>query len=365
MKKKGGFLWYILVGVLVLALAVIIGMALTKDNTGNGDSTDVGDDSIVDDSDRNNQIGDSSEEEEDTPPEHGTGTEMFVMFGVDSRSDNLGKGTRSDSLMLIKVDHDLKQVHVVSIYRDCMVYQEGKGYKKITEAHSYGGPEYALSVINENFDLNIENFCTVNFNSVGDLIDMVGGVEMEITEDEVKYINGYIKETNSVRGTASEFINEPGVYLLDGTQAVSYSRIRYTVGWDYKRTERQRDVLFKVFEKSKTMSTVKRLEIVDALLDEINTNYSQDDMLVLMYYISEYEITTMTAYPKVFFAGVVDGNSFEVPYSLVDMNADLHRILLGETDYVPSEKVVEYSETMCNKVSGPNKDQRENEDDGE
>lgn len=364
MKKKGSMLWYILVGVLVLALVVIVGIAVTKGDK-NPNPSATGNAPVIDSSgDHSNEIGNSNgkDENEKIPPKAEEGTELFVMFGVDSRTGSLGKGTRSDSLMLIQVNHDLRQVKVVSIYRDCMVYQEGKGYKKITEAHSYGGPEYALDVINQNFDFNIENFCTLNFNAVGDLIDMVGGVEMEITADEVNTLNSYIKETNAVRGTSSEYINEPGVYLLDGTQAVSYSRIRYTVGYDFKRTERQRNVLFKVFEKTKAMTTEERLQIVDTMLAEINTNYSQDELLVIMYYLSEYEITTMTAYPKVFYGGSVEGNWVEVPVTLIDMNTELHEILLGETDYVPSDKVVEISDAMSNKVSGPNVDQRDDKD---
>jgi len=172
-------------------------------------------------------------------------------------------------------------------------------------------------------------------------------------------INGYIDETNKVCGTNSPHITEPGTYTLDGTQAVAYSRIRYTAGSDYKRTERQRTVLFKVFEKSKTMSTSQRLNIVDKLLKEINTSYTQDELLVLIYYMSEYEISTMTAYPKVFYGGSVDGSWVEVPCTLVDMNAELHKILLSEDNYTPSERVKEISETLRNKVKGPNIDQRD------
>lgn len=365
MRKRGSVLWYVVVITLAVALVAIIGWAIWGGSFGNRNSS-TGDGIPVtdDDDDRSNAVTGANRDDDDeaAPPQQGKGSELFVMFGVDSRSNKLGKGTRSDSLMLVRVDHDAEEVKVISIYRDCMLYQGEKGYKKITNAHSYGGPDFAVSVINENFDLSIENYCTVNFNSVGDLVDMIGGVEMEITEEEVQYINAPIKEVNAVRGTNSAYITEPGTYLLDGTQAVAYSRIRRAAGGDYKRAERQRDVLFKVFEKSKDLSRAKRLEIVDTMLDEISTNYDSDEILVLMYYISEYEITTMTAYPKVFYGGSVDGAWVEVPCTLVDMNKDLHEILLDETDYEPSDKVKEISETLRNKVSGPNNDQR---DDGE
>lgn len=370
MKKKGGMLWYILVAILVVALLVIVGVAVAKSNTGDVQPSEsvnsqvaggTEDSSDTQGSETESASGVETESESETeseivmdPVPAGDGKELFVMFGVDSRSDKLGKGTRSDSIMLISVNHDTKQVKVVSIYRDCMVYQEGKGYKKITNAHSYGGPTFAVDVINENFDLNITNYCTVNFNAVGDLVDQIGGVEQDITEAEVKYINSYIDEVNSVRGTSSAHITEPGTYVLDGTQAVAYSRIRYTAGSDYKRTERQRTILFKVFEKSKELSVTKRLKLVENMLEEVNTNYSEEEMLKLIYYISEYEITTMTAYPRVFYGGSVDGSWVEVPVTLIDMNTALHRILLDETDYVPSERVEEISAVLRGKVSGAN-----------
>ena len=375
-NKKSSLLFNILVAVLVLVLVAIVGIAISKRNEGDPQPSGSGNSQVgsqgseieeptgTDTETEPESESESETESEIAPPEpQGDGSELFVMFGVDSRSDKLGKGTRSDSIMLISVNHDAKQVKVVSIYRDCMLYQnydgKEKGYKKISNAHSYYGPEGAISVLNENLDLNIENYCTVNFNAVGDLIDQVGGVEMDITSSEVKYINGYIDETNKVRGTNSPHITEPGTYTLDGTQAVAYSRIRYTAGSDYKRTERQRTVLFKVFEKSKSMSTSQRLNIVDKLLKEINTSYTQDELLVLIYYMSEYEISTMTAYPKVFYGGSVDGSWVEVPCTLVDMNIELHKILLSEDNYTPSERVKEISETLRNKVKGPNIDQRD------
>ncbi len=383
MNKKGGFLWYVLVAVMALVLIVIIGLAVAKNNE-NTKSSESESSQIESETDTDTETetgtegatGSETESETETETESqteteseividpvpvGEGKDLFVMFGVDSRSDKLGKGTRSDSIMLVSVNHDTKQVKVVSIYRDCMLYQEGKGYKKISNAHSYGGPTFAMSVLNENLDLNLTNYCTVNFNAVGDLIDQVGGVEQDITSAEVKYINGYIDETNNVRGTNSPHITEPGTYLLDGTQAVAYSRIRYTAGSDYKRTERQRTILFKVFEKSKELSLTKRLNLVNQMLKEINTNYSEEEMLKLIYYISEYEITTMTAYPRVFYGGSVDGSWVEVPVTLIDMNTALHRILLDNNNYVPSARVEEISAVLRGKVKGANINQGDGE----
>lgn len=302
------------------------------------------------------------EEEEETGVSHDSGSEDFVIFGVDTRSTNLESGTRSDSIMIVHVDHDGQTVKVASIYRDCMVHIEGYDYEKITHAHSYGGPDLALSTINENFDLDIEKYLTVNFISVGDLIDEIGGIEQDITEEELEYINSYIDEVNEVRGTDSAHINVSGTHTLDGTQAVAYSRIRYTSGGDYTRSERQRSVLFAVFEAAKEMEADDRVELAEEMIEEINTNYSTNDLTSMLYYLSQYEITEMTAYPQVFYSGTVDGAWVEVPVTLVDMNESLHEFLYGETDYTPSETVQSYSNTLQEKAGTANNDLRDEED---
>ena len=197
-----------------------------------------------------NQVVQEEEEPEEVEEEPEVNQETFAIFGVDSRENNLGKGTRSDSLMVVNVDNTNKKVYIASVYRDCYVQIEGHGLDKITHAHSFGGPELAMDTLNTNFDLDIQKYITVNFMNVAELVDDMDGIEQDITEEETKYINGYIDELNGIRGTSSAHITEAGTYTLDGTQAVAFSRIRYTEGGDYKRSERQRTVLFKIFSKA-------------------------------------------------------------------------------------------------------------------
>ncbi|MGN1158079.1 MAG: LCP family protein [Agathobacter sp.] len=351
--KKGGILWIGLVAVLVCALVVIVGIAIHKN------TTDTPTDSQTSQTSQNSgnegqdtseiettETGSESESESGTqidPPDPAEGKELFVIFGVDSRSNQLGKGTRSDSIMLVSMDHTAKEVTVVSIYRDCMLYQEGKGYKKITNAHSYGGPEFSVSVLNENLDLNLEHFVTVNFGAVTEMVDKIGGVDIELSQKEVDLINT----------SCTPKLEGPGVHHLNGEQALYFSRIR-EIGSDYARTERQREVLFEIFETSKAMKESERIDLAVDMLDEINTNYKEDDIINLLYYLSEYKIVTMTAYPQIFYGGSVDGHWVEVPCTLVDMSTELHKLLLGETEYTPSERVQEISKALRDKVSGPN-----------
>lgn len=292
-----------------------------------------------------------SEPEETTSLE---GTEDFVIFGVDSRENNLGKGTRSDSMMVVHVDHETKTVRLTSIYRDCMMKIEGHDFNKAAHAHSYGGPDLAIQMLNENLDLSLEHYVTVNFITVGDLIDQIGGVEQDINDAEIEYINGYIDEVNGVRGTSSAHITTAGTYTLDGTQAVAYSRIRYTKGADYKRAERQRTILFKVFAKAKELDTIGRIQLAEKMLDEISTNYHTDEMVALLQDLSSYTMEDMTAYPQVFYGGSVSGKWYEVPVTLVDMASGVHVFLYGETDYEPSETVKQISKSMQGKASKAN-----------
>lgn len=365
--KKGGSLWLVFVAVLVVLLLVIGGIAIYKNTNNPTETPDTGSSQESQSSEDNQSETTSSETESETQsevesetvtetqteePDVSDGIETFVMFGVDSRSDKLGKGTRSDSIMLISVNHDKGEVKVVSIYRDCMLYQSydgtTKGYKKISNAHSYFGPEGALAVLNENFDMNIEKFVTVNFGTLTELVDKIGGVDIELTEAEINIINRDNEEQ----------LSGAGVHRLNGSQALTFSRIR-KIGNDYARTERQREVLFEIFETSKTMSAMERIELAESMLDEVNTNYKEDEAVSLLYYMSKYEIVTMTAYPQVFYGGSVDGSWVEVPCTLIDMNTELHKILYNNTNYAPSERVQEISATLRNKVSGPNIDQRD------
>ena len=332
-----------LVAVLLVILGIFIGIAVAKNsNGGTEDSQKPGGSTqgtqSTEDDDKQVEVPSTQIEQE---VENATGEETFVIFGVDSNTNQLGKGTRSDSIMIVHVNHDAKTIKVASVFRDCMVHIEGRSkFEKITHAHFYGGPKLALSTINENFDLNATNYFTVNFNSVAKLVDMIDGIDYEITQEECKHMG-------------SRF-TQAGKYHLDGKEVVTYSRIRKAAGGDYKRSERQRDMLFEIFKKAKTLSNVEKVRLVDEMLGDINTNYKREEIIKTIYYLSKYEITGMDAFPKKFYGGTVEGAWVEVPVTLVDMNAAMHEFLFGTTDYIPSEKVKEYSDILRGKVSGAN-----------
>lgn len=309
------------------------------------------------DQDKDNPIQQAPEVIEPIVDTNGT-YELYVVFGVDSRNNAYGIGTRSDSIMLLGVNKTKKEVKIASILRDTLAAIEGHNYEKITHAHSYGGADLALKTINDNYDLDIKNYLTVNFNSVSKLIDLVGGIDLNITSEEVNYINGYIDGNNKVTNSNSEHINYPGDYHLDGNQALAYSRIRYTEGGDFKRSERQRIVISKIFEKAKEVSLTDKIKIADEMFNTVNTNVSKADTLDLLKDIASFEIVDMGSYPQVFYAGILETNGLmryvEVPCSLIDMVKGLHHFF--EMDYEVSENILIKDEILKTYESTPNFD---------
>lgn len=202
----------------------------------------------------------------------------IALFGIDATEGDTG---RSDSIMIATVDPVHNKVKLTSIMRDSYVYIEGYGNDKINHAYAYGGPELSIRTINENFGLNIEDFVSVNFSSLPIIIDILGGVDIEITEEELQYINSYINDINNKDGTNSSHISYAGVQHLDGTQALAYSRIRYTAGGDYKRTERQRTVLEALFTKLTSASIGSYNSLLNEVLPYVQTNLNTGDILSL------------------------------------------------------------------------------------
>lgn len=151
--------------------------------------------------------------------------------------------------MLANINNDTKEVKLVSVYRDTYLDTGDGIFQKCNAAYAKGGPEQAISMLNVNLDLNITDYVTVDFNSIIECVDLLGGVDMEITDDEASLMTGYIRELNELTGNKAENLTQGGTYTLNGVQACAYARIRYGGGDDYRRTERQRTVLTAMVKK--------------------------------------------------------------------------------------------------------------------
>ena len=206
------------------------------------------------------------------------GIANIALFGIDAPE---GTDGRSDAIMIATVDKIHNKLKLTSIMRDSYVDIQGHGKDKINHAYAFGGHELALKTLNENFDLNLKDFATVNFSSLPKIIDSIGGIDLDIRNDEIKYINDYINNLNALNKTNVNSITSAGTQHVNGTQALAYCRIRYTAGGDGERTERQRIVLSKLFEKFNQVSPAKYPTILNELMPMVTTSLSSGEILNL------------------------------------------------------------------------------------
>ena len=199
----------------------------------------------------------------------------IALFGVDSADASTG---RSDSIIIATIDTIHKKLKLTSIMRDSYVNISGIGNDKINHAYAFGGPQLAIKTLNENFDLNIQDFVAVNFDSLPKIIDMLGGVTVDVTEEEVSHISG---------------INSAGTYNLTGAQALAYSRIRYATGGDYVRTERQRTILTKMYEKILNINQTQYTSLLSEWLSMLQTSLDYSKILELGTEVLKMGVTTL------------------------------------------------------------------------
>ena len=196
-------------------------------------------------------------------------------MGVDSRDGDLESGTNSDTMIIASINNDTKEVKLVSVYRDTYLRigedEEGNGiYNKANSAYAKYGPEGFMRMLNSNLDLNVTYVVTVDFQAVAEAVELLGGIDEELSEEEIIHLNNYCKETAEVTGMDYEPLEEvAGVHHLNGVQTVAYARIRYTVGDDFRRAARQREVIYKIVEKAKNADVGTLTKILDEVFPSI------------------------------------------------------------------------------------------------
>ncbi len=282
--------------------------------------------------------------------EHLSGYRNIAIFGVDSRDNNLDKGNRSDCIIVASINNKTKEVKLISVYRDTYVQIEGHGLDKITHAYSYGSAPLAIKTLNTNLDLNIKEFVTVNFDSVAEAVDKLGGVSINVeTQEELKYLNTYIDETARVTGKSNAKVASTGRQTLNGVQAVAYSRIRYTAGGDYKRTERMRTVIEAMTNKLKTKNVSEMNSFIDFILPKVYTNITAGDIFALMPSATSFKISESIGWPYET-KGITLDRWYGVPITLQSNVSQLHKEAFGEPDYTPSETVKTISNSIVTKT---------------
>lgn len=278
----------------------------------------------------------------------------IALFGVDARNGKLSTGTRTDTIMILSVNNSTGESRLVSVYRDTYLNLGNDVYNKCNAAYAKGGPEQAISMLNMNLDLYITDFVTIGFEGVMEVVDAVGGVEIDIKENEIKHLNNYQASMYATEENPNNLttdyvpITEPGLQTLSGYQAVAYCRIR-AVGNDFGRTERQRNVLQAILDKAKTLSPSELNDIADDVFPMVATSLEIDEILSLVANVSSYEIVGSSGFP--FDTNITTGKigskgSCVIPMDLATNVELLHEYLYPEIEYTPSPEVLEYSDII-------------------
>lgn len=280
------------------------------------------------------------------------GYRNIALLGIDSRADDYGLGNRSDCMMIASINQETNEIKLISVYRDTYVYVMENGTKrldKITHAYSYGGAQNTLKSLNEAMDLNITEFVTVNFDAVIAAVDSLGGVYIDIDESEIKYVNDYIDATSESSGVKSSHITHSGRQKLDGVQAVSYTRVRYTTGGDYKRTERMRTVVEAMLSKAKTLNVGQLNSFADTILPKIRTNISTSEIWGLIPKLASFKVTESIGWPYDT-KGITLDRWYGVPVTLQSNVERLHKEAFEQEDYEASDTVKEMSAAIVKKT---------------
>ena len=288
-----------------------------------------------------------------TKQEQMQGYWTIAVFGVDSRDGGVGRGANADVQLIVCIDRATGAVKLASVFRDTYLnLAAGSRFAKINEAYADGGPEQAVAALNKNLDLDIEHYATFNWRAVADVITMLGGVDIDITEKEFKYMNAYIHETSieskvNVKNPAAEYIKKPGMQHLDGVQAVAYARLRY-MDDDFTRTKRQREVISQVLDKAKKADLATLTTVIDTVLPQIAFNVDVGDILELAKGVNKYNIVGSEGFPYDLRTQMMGKKGdCVIPLSLASNVTKLHEYLFGDENYKPSSAVWTFSDKIA------------------
>ncbi len=275
-----------------------------------------------------------------------------AVFGVDSRNGDVGKGANADVQIIANVNMGTGDITLTSVYRDTYL-NLGKGdrYSKSNAAYAEGGPEQAVAMLNKNLDLDIENYVTFNWKAVADVIDLLGGVDIDVSKAAFYYMNAYIHETClksgiSAQNPAAMYIKNAGPQHLNGVQAVAYARLRY-MDSDFERTKRQREVISQCLDLAKKTDLATLTKIIDTVLPQVAFNIDTADIIELAKGISRYNIRESVGFPKDLKDQMMGKKgACVIPATLESNVVWLHSVLFADENYTVSDAVKRYSQKI-------------------
>lgn len=281
------------------------------------------------------------------------GYTTIALYGVDSRDSNLNTGTNSDTIILVSINNDTKEVKLVSVYRDTLVEIESDSpvTQKVNYAYQLGGALMSINTLNTNLDLKITDYVTVDFDAMASIINALGGVEVTIAEEEINSLNKNLAEQISISGQYSNGVHSAGKQLLNGQQAVAYTRIRSNAKGDITRTERQRTVLLGLIDKLGNAGTDTIRNLLDVSFSCISTSLTKTEAEEFVKDITSYQITGNTGFPFAYSFASLDGKGNVIVPADMEANVTaLHSWLYGDAGYSVSKDAAAISKTIADET---------------
>lgn len=273
-----------------------------------------------------------------------------ALFGLDSTVGELTSNTRSDTIMIASVNNETKEVRLMSVYRDTYLNLGNDTYNKCNAAYAKGGPKQAINMLNMNLDLDITDFVAVGFKGVTDVVDAVGGIYIDVDEAELQHINSYVLTISENLKVENTPVKSTGYQKLNGLQATAYCRIRYTAGDDFKRTERQREVLQAILEEAKKMDVAALTKIANNVFGNVYTSIDLEEIISLLSDLASYTLIDEGGFPSLDYRttatlGKGVGDSV-ICTDLAEAVTDFHKRFFANEEYTVSKTLQEISDTI-------------------
>lgn len=273
----------------------------------------------------------------------------IALFGINIKGQE-DEQVDSDAVYIASINLKTKEVGLVSVYGNTIL-GDGTGKTiRMKDAYAEGGAEKAIAIINKNLDLNIEKYVSVNFKAMADMVDILGGVEIDVKEEEIPHIDGYARDIAKMLGKEEVKLEQPGIQTLNGIQTVGYSRIRITEGGDVERESRHKVVIEHLLSKLLNAGFTQMDEIMDQIFPQTETNFKLDEALKYSKDAGAYKVSAMQSFPaEIKPQERKEDGDYEEKVICKDYLKDvsaLHQSLFGEENYQTPNSVKEIAEIL-------------------
>ena len=276
----------------------------------------------------------------------------ILIMGIDKRKGEDIETCRSDAMIVVSINKKTDKIKMVSVVRDSFLQLDENGYlviDKLTHAHAYGGPQNTIRAINRNLDLNIKEFVRIDWQTVADTVDSLGGLTLEIKKGEIREMNKYIRDTNKSLNGSRKRITKPGKQKLNGVQVVTYCRIRKNDG-DEQRAERYRAAMSAAVSKARKKGLKGIDKTADKVLPQITTNIPPKKVRSLLMNYYDMNFDDSVGWPYTWDGAQLNGVWYDVPITLRSNDIDLHKDVYEQKNYKPTDTVEEISQLVIDET---------------